>query len=114
NPADGALPPDEMLDVEACFRPVAQRYGREMFALVMNAGMAGQAAAVLVEQVGKHHSRGGMHALGVLTQSFNQVSSAYCKMKGWTEGDLVQCDRDLQLAFAGKIQVPGQALILNG
>jgi hypothetical protein len=39
----------------------------------------------------------------------------YCKEKGWTEEMLAQCDRDLQLAFAGKIWTPeeGKRIILD-
>lgn len=106
-------PADEMLDLDPAMRPVAAKYGREMFALVMNAGMASQAAEVLVGQVRKHSSRAGLHAVGVLTQAFNQVSNAYCKLKEWDEGILAQCDRDIQMAFAGKIVAPGSALVLN-
>ena len=104
---------DEMLDLDPVMRPVAAKYGREMFALVMNAGMASQAAEVLVGQARKHSSRAGLHAVGVLTSAFNQVSNAYCKEKGWSEGELAQCDRDIMLAFTGKVVTPGSALILN-
>lgn len=104
---------DDMLDLDPVMRPVAAKYGREMFALVMNAGMASQAAEVLAAQAQKRQSRATAHAVGVLSSAFNQVSNAYCKMHGWTEGELAQCDRDIMLAFAGKIAKPGSALILN-
>ncbi len=116
NPADGALPADTFEDIEPAFRGVAAKYGRDMFALVMNAGMAGQATAELARQAQKHGSNKAAHAVGVVAQAFNQVSNAYVVLKGWDEGTLAQCDRDIQLAFAGKIQVVGGTgpLILNG
>lgn len=95
-------------DIEPLFRDVAKRYGREMFALVMNAGMAQQAVAVLASQAEKHGSRKGLHAVGVVSQSFNQVSNAYVKLQGWSEELLAQCDRDIQLAFAGRLVVAGE------
>ncbi len=104
---------DEYLDLDACFRPVAQQYGRELFALVYNAGMAGQAMAVLAGQADKHHSKGMAHAAGVLAQAFNHVSTELCKVKGWEAGILAQCDRDIALAFKNKLIVPGSAILLN-
>ena len=108
---------DEMLDIDAAFRPVVEQYGRSMFALVMNAGMCEQAAQVLAGLVKKHQSLHSAQALRVIADSFNQVSNAYVKQMGWTEELVAQCDRDVQRAFAGKIIVPGQSptsgLILN-
>lgn len=94
---------DELLDIEECLRPVVREWGRDMFALVMAAGMAGQAAEVLGAFVGKHRSSHSAHALGVLSSAFNQVSTALAKEKGWGEGELVQCQRDVERAWAGKI-----------
>ena len=108
---------DEMLDVDPAFRPVVAQYGRSMFALVMNAGMCGQAASVIAGLVEKHQSIHSAQALSVIADAFNQISNAYVKQMGWSEELVAQCDRDVQLAFAGKIIVPGQSpasgLILN-
>ena len=104
---------DEMLDIEPAFREVAQKYGRSMFAFVMNAGMAGQAAQALGAQAQKHQSRGAAHAVGVLAQAFNQVASSYAKQMAWDEGMLAQCDRDIALAFKTKIVTPGSAILLD-
>mgnify|MGYP001588248916 FL=1 len=110
--AEAPTPPtDTFEDLDPCFRPVAAKYSREMFALVMNAGMAGQAAEVLTAQAQLHGSRAAAHAVGVMAQSFNQLSNAYCKLQGWEAGMLAQCDRDLQLAFAGKVAVAGEGMI---
>jgi hypothetical protein len=106
-------PADEMLDIEECFRPVAQQYGRSMFALVLNAGLAQEATQQLAGLAQKHASRGGMHAVSILANAFNQVSNAYVARQEWDEGTLAQCSRDIQRAFAGKIAVPGQSIILD-
>lgn len=103
---------DDLAGIEPTFHEVVKKYGRPLFALVMNAGLAGQATQVLAAIVEKHHSRGGAHALGVLAQSFNQISNEYVKRMGWEAGMIAQCDRDVQLAFAGKIQIPGQSPIV--
>ena len=107
------LPKDEFLDLDPCFRPVAAQYGRSMFALVINAGIAKQAAHALSMLAQKHVSRGGVHAVGVFAASFNQVTNAYVQSQGWSEEMLAQCERDIGLAFRGKIQVPGSAIILD-
>jgi hypothetical protein len=103
---------DEFLDIDPAFREVARKYGREMFALVMNAGVSQQAASVLAGLVEKHRSQHGLHAIGVLTQSFNQLSNQYVKKMGWTGEELVQCDRGIQMAFKSKLIVPGESGIL--
>lgn len=104
---------ESFADLRECFRPVAEKYGREMFALVFNAGIASQAAQVMAQLAEKHASRGGLHAIGMLSQSFNAVSNSYAKKMGWTEAELAQCDRDIGLAWKGQIVVPGQAIILD-
>ena len=121
NNGEEVLPPsdfapaeaDQFLDLESCFRPVAAQYGREMFALVYNAGMAGQAVAVLAAQAQKHSSRSAAHAAGVVAQAFNHVSSALAVAKGWSPELLAQCDRDIGLAFQGRIIKPGSVIILD-
>jgi len=95
------------------FKPVAMKYGRAMVALVFDAGMCSQATQVLAALAQKHQSRGGLHAVQVLSNAFNEISTAYCKLQGWDEAVLAQCDRDIGLAFQGKVQVPGQSIILD-
>ncbi len=107
------LPEDKFLDIEPAFREVAQKYGRNMFALVMNAGMAQQATQALTIQAEKHSSRSAVHAVGVLAQAFNEVSNAYVVHIGWPPELLAQCDRDIALAFKGKIITPGSAILLD-
>ena len=104
---------DTFEDIPEVFREVARTHGREMFALVYNAGMARQAAGVLNDFVEKHRSQHSAHALGVLTQSFNGVSNAFVVKMGWTEELLAHCDRDLQLAAKQQIVVPGSRIILD-
>ena len=96
---------DQFLDIQPCFRPVAKQYGREIFALVLNSGMARQAMEVLGGLANKHQSRHGMAAAQVMANAYNGAASALCKAKGWDEGLLAQVDRDIQLAFRSQIQV---------
>lgn len=104
---------DALEDVPEWARPIAAKYGRSMFALVLNAGMAQQAAAVLNEIVGKHHSAHGQRAIRVLADTFNQVSNSYVEQMGWDAETLAQCDRDCQLAFSQSIQVATPAILLE-
>ena len=102
-----------LADVPKEFHGVVQAHGREMWALVMNCQMSGIAVEKLATIVQKHRSQAGVHAVGVLAGAFNQLSNAYVAKMGWTQEQLAQCDRDLQLAFRGKIIVPGSAIVLN-
>lgn len=52
---DNAAAADEFLDLDPVFRPVAAQYGRDLFALVFNAGIAGQATNVLAAQAQTRH-----------------------------------------------------------
>ena len=106
-------PPEDFPGIDPAFHDVCRTYGREMFALVMNAGMAQQAAAALAAFADKHQSRHAVHAVGVWSQAFNQVSNAYVKLAGWDEGTVAQCDRDIMRAFQSKIQVvqPGSLVL---
>ena len=105
---------DTFEDVESCFRPVAQQYGREVFEFVFAAGMAQQAAEALAAQAQKHVSRSIAAAATQLVLSFNQLANNYSGMKGWSPELLAQVDRDIMLAWKNKLVVPeGGKLILN-
>jgi len=97
-------PQDEMLDIDPSFREAARLHGRGMFALVMHAGMARQAAEVLAAKA--QHDPQELHAINVLATAFNHCSTALAKREGWTEERMLACDRDIQLAFSGKLIVP--------
>ena len=114
--ADDAVPPDTFEDLEACFRPVAERYGRDVFAFVYAAGMAGQAAQALSAQASKHASKGIAYGTAHLVLSFNTVANAYAELRGWSPELLAQVDRDVMLAWQGRIALAGQSplIVLNG
>lgn len=94
---------EENLDLPEYFRPIAAKFGRKMFSLVMNAGIAGQAAA---------RAREDVNALKLLITSYNQLSNAYVGEMGWNEEELAACNSAIQVAFAGQIQVATPKLIL--
>lgn len=101
-----AIPPE--------FKPVVLEYGADMVGTVLDAGLCSEAVKKLVE-VGQVTRRPEvLAAVAVLARAFNSISSAYCHEKGWTEELLAQCDRDLQLAYAGKLIVPeGGRIVLD-
>lgn len=102
---------DTFEDVPEVFRPVAKEFGRELFALVMNAGMAGQAAEVLGQLVAR--SPEGQHALHTFARIFNHLSSEYVRKMGWGEERVAQCESAIKGAWAGRIAVPeGRGIIL--
>jgi len=96
------------------FAPVIREYGGEMVGLVLDAGLCSEAVKELV-RIGQATRRSEvLAAVALLARAFNTVSTAYCKEKGWTEAQLALCDRDLQLAHAGKLIVPeGGRIILD-
>jgi len=97
------------------FLAVAQEHGQDMVETVLDAGLCSEAVAKLVA-VGRSTDRSEvLTAVMVLARSFNRVSSKYCKNRGWTEEMLALCDRDLQLAFAGKVWTPedGKRIVLD-
>lgn len=98
--------------IDPCFHDAVRKYGRPMFCLVMNSGMAREALGVMVALAQKHASQRGMKAAEVLAQSAGQLATDYALSQGWAEAELQQCDRDLQMAWASRIAVPGSSIIL--
>jgi len=104
---------DLFLDLPPELRGPAGKYGRAMVALVYGAGMAAEATKVLAQIITQLRSGPGQHALKILAQIFNETSTALAKKEGWTEEMLVQCDRDIQLAWASSVQVSDAKIILE-
>ena len=104
---------DTFADLPEPLRAVAGKYGRSMVALVYGAGMCSEATKVLMHEVTRTRSGPGRHALIVLSQTFNETSSALCRLEEWTEEMLAQCDRDISLAFASAVQVADKKIILS-
>ena len=104
---------DEMLDLPKQLREPAKEHGREMVALVYGAGMASEATKVLAMRAQSQRDSASLHAVKVLSEVFNQTSTAYCKQMGWTEALLAQCDRDISLSFAGGIVDAKGKIILD-
>lgn len=109
---DEAQPIDQMLDIPPEFRPVVVKHGRGLWALVMNAQIGALAAQELVKLAQKHRSKNGLHAIGVLSNAFNQMSNELLAAKGWTQEQIAECDRDCQLAMAGKLTVAESKIVL--
>ena len=99
--------------IDPCFHEVVRKYGRPLFCLVMNAGMATEALGVMAALAQKRGSRQGVKAAEILAQSAGQLMTDYAASQGWTQEILAQCDRDLQLAWASRIAVPGSSIILT-
>jgi hypothetical protein len=102
----------DFLDVPGLLGPVVAAHGQGMVALVYGAGMAAEAAGVLAATARRNGEM--MHALQVITEAFNQVSTAYCKEMGWTEQVLGECDQAIKLAFADALVVAeGPRIVLD-
>lgn len=104
----------ELEGIEECFHPVVERYGRAMFALVMNAQMGGQAVDVLASVMEKAHSTHGLHAVKVLANCFNQISNDYVKKMEWKEEDVAACASAIEVAYRTKLIIPQtEAIVLQ-
>lgn len=97
---------EELEGIEECFHPVVGKYGRAMFALVMNAQMGGQAVGVLASVMERAHSTHGLHAVKVLANCFNQISNDYVKKMEWTDEDVAACASAIEVAYRTKLIIP--------
>lgn len=95
---------DQFLDLPKELRGPAATHGREMVALVYGAGMASEATQRIAHDLAVFRCTKGTHGLLVLSTEFNQVATALAKAKGWTEGELAMCDRDINISFANTVQ----------
>jgi hypothetical protein len=99
-------PLEGLEDLPKPLRGPARVHGRKMVALVFGAGMCSEAVGLLAQK--SRRDAEAMDALRVLSQTFNQVSTAYAKEQGWTEAQLAMCDRDIMTSYAGEV-FEGQA-----
>lgn len=106
NTQAGEASEDTFEDLEECFRPVARQHERALFAVVMLAGMAGEAGRVLSTLCEKHQSRGGMAALAQLINTVEQLVTLAGQDRGWTAELLAQVDWDIQQAFRARDRSP--------
>ena len=67
---------DLMLDLPPALRKPAQLHGRAMVGLVYGAGICSEATAVLARGIQARQNGAEMHALQVLSKTFNQIFSS--------------------------------------
>ena len=98
--------------IDPCFDSVVDRWGREMFALCMQAGLASAAGVQLmglVERLGSGSaaSRQNSHiiaqALRVLAGGFNEMSNELIKAKGWKAEEIEACNAAIEQAWSAKL-----------
>ena len=106
-----AVPEDTFEDLQECFRPVAKKHGRELFAACLYAGVGQQAAMVLAGLCEKHQSRHGINALAQLASSLEQLIGLLGQIRGWTPEMMAEVDRDIQAAW-GK-RDGGRVLVIH-
>jgi len=99
--------------IPAEFHSVVEKFGRDIFSLVFNAQVAGQAVEVVAAQAEKHASRGLAHAAGVIASAFNEMSNQLCRVNGWTGEMLGEVERDIQLAWKERIVEGDTKIVLQ-
>lgn len=106
-----AQPPEANADLPEYFRPVANRFGRPMFELVMGSGLAREAVGVLAQA--NQRVPALLNATGQLAQAYNTVSQMLVESEGWSAEMLGDCEREIKLAWAGRILVPESNIIVT-
>lgn len=89
---------EDVSGIDPRFHAVVQQHGRALWVLVFNANMVREAMGHLQRLAEKHQSRGGLHALGVISAAFGEQGSQYAKVAGWTQEQVDACARDTMLA----------------
>lgn len=98
--------------IPAEFHGVVEKYGRDVFCLIFNAQLAGQALDVTVAVAEKHASRGLAHAAGVMAEAFNEMSNQLCKKNGWSGEYLGEVESAIKLAWKERIVTPSEGPIV--
>lgn len=96
-------------DIPSEFAEVVEKHGRERFMLVWNSGMVAEALVRLAAGA----PQGLAHAVGVVAAGWNQVAQALVVSEGWTQEELAETERDIQLAWAGRVRVAETKILLN-
>ena len=100
--------------LDACFDSVVDKHGREMFALVMQAGLGSaateqlnQLAGTLAEgsAISRRNSFVILQAMRVLAGAVNELGNELIKAKGWSAEEIEACNAALEQAWAGKLSV---------
>ena len=107
-------PRDNFLDLPPPLRAPSRTHGRAMVALVYDAGVCSEAIKVLARRAEAQRDSEGMRAIRILSDSFNQTSTALCKAQGWTEEMLAMCDRDISISFASAVTTAESRKIILG
>jgi hypothetical protein len=87
---------DNFEDLPPPLRGAARTYGRDMVALVYNSGIATEAAGRLAGRTDEQ----GKAAIRMLAWAFNETSTALARAKGWSAGQLNDCEQAIELGFA--------------
>lgn len=109
--------------LDECFWSVVREHGREMFLLVFNANVAGEATQHLAAIAGRfaQGSASGRqnaaeisHAVAVIASAFNVLSNGLCAKHGWTAEQLAACQSAIEQAWAGKVRAEeGPRIVLH-
>lgn len=86
--------------IPPAFHHVAKEYGREMFLLVWNTGMATEAVQRLMQLAQKHQSKAGLTDVATVANAYNQVATILVQTQSWQEGTVKECNEAIMRAFA--------------
>lgn len=89
---------EDLSGIDPRFHLVVEKHGRALWVLVFNANMVREALGHLQRLAEKHQSKGGLHALGVISAAFGEQGGQYAKEMGWTQEMVDECNRDIVLA----------------
>jgi hypothetical protein len=103
----------DLTDIQPVFHAVVLKYGRDLFQLAIAVQMGQQGVLALLNQPAVQNSQEARVAVQILTEQFNLIAGKYLGVMGWTLEQLQDCSKACELAYASRIVVPAEGIILK-
>ena len=103
----------DLTDVQPVFHAVVLKYGREMFELALAAQLGQQGILQLLGKPAVVQDQEARVAVQILAQQFNTIAGHLLRAQGWTMEQLTECSKACELAYASRIVVPTERIILT-
>ena len=85
-------------DIPPFLHPLTEKWDTEMIRVVLQAGLAREAAEILTKAAGPHNPK-LHHAIKTLVVSINLSGEALLRAKGWKREDLWEVEKEIELKW---------------
>ena len=92
--------------------PLAETHGPEMLKLIVEAGVAREAGTMLSQVLYMAQHQQGLQALRVLLQALNTIADGQREAKGWTHGEMMECQQAVERVLDAQVVVAKPRIIL--